>query len=103
MSVLAQQWHSGSKRGYQDPHSENEGPDGGGSKARRLSGGFTARSSRSQPLGERQAYTVGAQTVAALRALFPSMNDRVCWKGSLCRDLLAVMNAQLVSQHHNAA
>ena len=78
MSVLAQQWHSaGSKRGYQDSQSVHETPDGVGSKSRRLSGGLAAPSARCQPLTERKAYTVGTQTVAALRALFPSMNDQV--------------------------
>lgn len=78
MSVLAQQWHSaGSKRGYQDPQSDNEGLDGVGIKSRRLSGGLTAPSARCQPLSDRNAYTVGAHTVAALSALFPSMNDQV--------------------------
>ena len=78
MSVLAPHWHKGGKRSFQeDPQTEKETSENGGSKNRRISGGLTAPGSRCQPLGERQAYTVGAQTVAALRALFPNMNDQV--------------------------
>lgn len=78
MSVLAPHWHKGGKRSFQeDPQTEKETSENGGSKNRRISGGLTAPGSRCQPLGERQAYTVGAQTVAALHALFPNMNDQV--------------------------
>ena len=78
MSVLAPHRHKGGKRSYQeDPETENGAPDGGGTKTRRLSSGLTTSASRCQPLAERQAYTVSAQTVAALRALFPNMNDQV--------------------------
>ena len=78
MSLIAPAWHaSGAKRGFGDQSSDGDDiHDGTAAKARRLrANSFAASGCRPQP-GERQAYTVGPSAVAALRALFPAMNDQ---------------------------
>ncbi len=78
MSLIAPAaWHAGAKRGFGGDQS-SDGDDAhegsAAAKARRLrNNSFAAAGCRSQP---GQAYTVGPSAVAALRALFPAMNDQ---------------------------
>ena len=92
MSLIAPAWHPSAKRGFGDQQGENDDiHEGGGAlKARRLKGStFAASGCRPQP-AESQAYAVGPSAVAALRALFPAMNDQV----------LACRSSALSHMHH---
>ena len=79
MSLIAPAWHASAKRSFGDQSSDGDDiiNDGTAAKARRLRGSsFAAAGCRAQPAADRQAYTVGPSAVAALRALFPAMNDQ---------------------------
>ena len=76
MSVIATTWHAGAKRAFGEQSENDDIHDAGAAKARRLKTNFAASGWRQQ-LAERQAYSVGPSAVAALRALFPAMNDQV--------------------------
>ena len=69
MSVVGHRRHG--KRGFEDE--ENFGPHGAPNhKARRV-----LSTSRCGPAGFTPTYAVGATTLAALRSLFPAMNEQV--------------------------
>ena len=81
MSLIAPAWHASAKRGFGDRSDSDDSHDASAAKARRLKGtSFAASEGRSHPAG-RQAYTVGPSAVAALRALFPAMNDQARARG----------------------